>query len=68
MYFTLVDILQINAVDISIDLIQNIAFINYQEKICKCTHSFFPHLLIFGGKRRWLQISLHSMSYSPLYN
>lgn len=50
MYFTLVDILQINAVDISIDLIQNIAFINYQEKIRKCTHSFFPHLLILGVK------------------
>lgn len=41
MYFTLVDILQINAVDISIDLIQNIAFINYQEKINVHT-AFFP--------------------------
>lgn len=63
MYFTLV-ILQINAVDISKDLIKNIAFINYQEKIHKCTQ-LSPPFIDFWVKRRWLQISMHSMSYSP---
>lgn len=68
MYFTLVNILQINAVDISKDLIQNIAFINYQEKIHQWTQLFYPIYWFFGGKKKMASDFNALMSYSPLYN